>query len=75
MGIVRAMLKHPEDLPGLLKLKVASVAASRAIPSDPNLAFCFQMLRRVSHSLSLFIQQLSPDLRNAVRICCLALFQ
>ncbi|CAM6011553.1 unnamed protein product [Sphagnum balticum] len=73
MGIVRAMLKHPEDLPGLLKLKVASVAASRAIPSDPNLAFCFQMLRRVSHSLSLVIQQLSPDLRNAVCVFYLVL--
>lgn len=66
MGIIGAILKNPEDLHHLLKLKMASAAANRAIPSDPNLAFCYQMLRRVSGSFSIVILQLEPGLRNAV---------
>lgn len=66
MGIIGAILKNPEDLTHLLKLKMASVAASRAVPADPNLAFCYQMLGRVSRSFSVVIQYLDPNLRNAV---------
>lgn len=66
MGIISAILKNPEDLTHLLKLKMASVAANRAIPADPNLAFCYQMLGRVTRSFSIVIQELEPGLRNAV---------
>jgi farnesyl-diphosphate farnesyltransferase len=68
MGIIGAILKNPEDLTHLLKLKMASMAASRAIPADPNLAFCYQMLGRVTPSFSVVIQALEPNLRNAVSI-------
>uniref|UniRef100_A0A7I4FQR3 Squalene synthase n=2 Tax=Physcomitrium patens TaxID=3218 RepID=A0A7I4FQR3_PHYPA len=73
MGIIGAILKNPEDLHHLLKLKMASAAANRAIPSDPNLAFCYQMLRRVSGSFSIVILQLEPGLRNAVCVFYLVL--
>jgi len=43
MWIFGAIFKNPEDFAHLLKLKVASVAANRAIPADPNLAFCYQV--------------------------------
>jgi farnesyl-diphosphate farnesyltransferase len=73
MGIIGAILKNPEDLTHLLKLKMASVAANRAIPADPNLAFCYQMLGRVTRSFSIVIQELEPGLRNAVCVFYLVL--
>lgn len=69
MGIIGSILKNPEDLTHLLKLKWASVAANRAIPSDPNLAFCYQMLGRVGQSFSVVILALELNLRNAVSTC------
>lgn len=68
MWIFGAILKNPEDFAHLLKLKVASVAANRAIPADPNLAFCYQMLGRASRSFSVVLQQLDPNLRNPVSL-------
>jgi len=66
MWIFGAIFKNPEDSAHLLKLKVASVVANRAIPSDPNLAFCYQVLGRVNRSFSVVLQQLNPNLRNPV---------
>ena len=77
MWIFGAIFKNPEDFAHLLKLKMASVAANRAIPSDPNWAFCYQILGRTCRSFSIVLQQLSPNLRNAVSTCIpvLALLQ
>jgi farnesyl-diphosphate farnesyltransferase len=66
MGLVEVLLKHPEELPALVKLKIAAMQASRAIPADPDLAFCYKLLTRVSRSFSIVIQQLGPELRDAV---------
>lgn len=68
MGILRAILKHPEDIYPLLKLKVAAQYAEKQIPSQPHWAFCYIMLHKVSRSFSLVIQQLPVELRDAVRL-------
>ena len=67
MGSIGAILKHPEDVPALVRMKIAQKHALKQIPSEPDLAFCFTMLQRVSRSFAFVIQQLGPDLRNAVR--------
>ncbi|GLJ50476.1 hypothetical protein SUGI_1075570 [Cryptomeria japonica] len=73
MSSIGAILKHPEDLPALLKMKFAATHASKQIPSDPDLAFCYTMLHKVSRSFAFVIQQLGVELRNAVCIFYLVL--
>ncbi|KAK9164284.1 hypothetical protein Syun_005186 [Stephania yunnanensis] len=73
MGSLGAMLKHPEDVYPLLKLRLAAKNAEKQIPPQPHWAFCFTMLHKVSRSFALVIQQLGPDLRNAVCIFYLVL--
>lgn len=67
------MLRHPDDLYPLLKLKMASRQAEKQIPPEPHWAFCYSMLHKVSRSFALVIQQLGTDLRNAVCIFYLVL--
>lgn len=60
-------MKHPDEVPALVMLKIAAMRAQRAIPKDENLAFCYKVLNRVSRSFSIVIQQLKPaPLRDAV---------
>ncbi|XP_058068107.1 squalene synthase 2-like isoform X2 [Magnolia sinica] len=73
MGSLGAILKHPEDFYPLVKLKIAAIQAEKQIPDDPHWAFCYIMLHRVSRSFALAIQQLRPQLRNAVCIFYLVL--
>ncbi|KAM3287580.1 squalene synthase [Capsicum chacoense] len=65
MGILRAILRHPEDIYPLMKLKVAAQYAEKQIPSQPHWAFSYTMLHKVSPSFSLVIQQLPVELRDA----------
>ncbi|KAL9691486.1 hypothetical protein QQ045_011910 [Rhodiola kirilowii] len=73
MGSLGAILKHPDDFIPLLKLKVASKRAEKQIPAEPHWAFCYTMLHKVSRSFALVIQQLGPELRDAVCIFYLVL--
>lgn len=66
MGSLAAVLRHPDDIYPLLKLKMASRQAEKQIPPEPHWAFCYSMLHKVSRSFALVIQQLGTDLRNAV---------
>jgi hypothetical protein len=66
MGSLGAMLKHPDDIYPLLKLKMAARHIEKQIPPQPHWAFCYTMLHKVSRSFALVIQQLNTDLRNAV---------
>uniref|UniRef100_A0A7N0TVR8 Squalene synthase n=1 Tax=Kalanchoe fedtschenkoi TaxID=63787 RepID=A0A7N0TVR8_KALFE len=68
-----AILKHPDDVVPLLKLKVAAKRAEKQIPPEPHWAFCYTMLHKVSRSFALVIQQLGPELRDAVCIFYLVL--
>ncbi|KAJ4831552.1 hypothetical protein Tsubulata_017981 [Turnera subulata] len=73
MGSLGAVLKHPDDFYPLLKLKMAVRHAEKQIPPQPHWAFCYTMLHKVSRSFALVIQQLGPELRNAVCIFYLVL--
>lgn len=66
MGSLKALLKHPDDFYPLLKLKIAAKKAEKQIPAEPHWAFCYSMLQKVSRSFALVIQQLNPQLRDAV---------
>ncbi|KAF5448894.1 hypothetical protein F2P56_029389 [Juglans regia] len=73
MGSLGAVLKNPDDFYPLLKLKMAARHAEKQIPPEPHWAFCYTMLHKVSRSFALVIQQLTPELRNAVCIFYLVL--
>ncbi|CAL9228004.1 unnamed protein product [Arabidopsis halleri] len=73
MGSLGTILRHPDELYPLLKLKLAITKAKKQIPLEPHLAFCYSMLHKVSKSFSLVIQQLGTELRNAVCVFYLIL--
>jgi farnesyl-diphosphate farnesyltransferase len=66
MGSLKAILKNPDDLFPLLKLKIAARNAEKQIPPEPHWGFCYSMLHKVSRSFGLVIQQLGTELRDAV---------
>lgn len=66
MGSLGAILKHPDDVYPLLKVKMAAKNAAKQIPPEPHWAFCYSMLHKVSRSFAFVIQQLDTELRNAV---------
>lgn len=61
-----AILKHPDDIYPMLKLKMAVRQAEKQIPPEPHWAFCYTLLHKVSRSFGLVVQQLGTELRNAV---------
>ncbi|CAN1745557.1 Squalene synthase 2 [Linum perenne] len=73
MGSLGALLKHPDDVYPLLKLKMAARSAEKQIPPHPHWGFCYTMLLKVSRSFALVIQQLGTELRDAVCIFYLVL--
>ncbi|XP_008796681.1 squalene synthase 1-like isoform X2 [Phoenix dactylifera] len=73
MGLLGAIVEHPEDLYALVKLKMASDRIKKQIPAEPHWGFSYTMLQKVSRSFALVIQQLGPELRNAVCIFYLVL--
>nr|AEX26929.1 squalene synthase 1-1 [Solanum tuberosum] len=73
MGTLRAILKNPDDLYPLIKLKLAARHAEKQIPPEPHWGFCYLMLQKVSRGFALVIQQLPVELRDAVCIFYLVL--
>lgn len=73
MGMLGAIMEHPEDLYLLVKLKMAADRIKKQIPGEPHWAFSYTMLQKVSRSFALVIQQLGLELRNAVCIFYLVL--
>ncbi|KAG9439012.1 hypothetical protein H6P81_019177 [Aristolochia fimbriata] len=73
MGTLGAMLKHPDDIVALVKLKLAAKNADKQIRPEPHWIFCYTLLRKVSRSFALVIQQLRPQLRDAVCLFYLVL--
>ncbi|KAK8955248.1 hypothetical protein KSP40_PGU014413 [Platanthera guangdongensis] len=73
MGIAKEVVQHPEDLIPLAKLVVASKKIKMQLPAEPHWGFAYSMLQNVSRSFALVIQQLGPELRNAVCVFYLVL--
>ncbi|KAL5196821.1 hypothetical protein ABZP36_000333 [Zizania latifolia] len=71
MGLVGAVL-GPEAA-ALVSLRVAAGRVRREVPAEEHWAFAYSMLQRVSRSFALVIQQLGPELRNAVCVFYLVL--
>ena len=72
MGAVSLLLRHPFDVFPLLKVKKMADEAKK-LPKEENLAFCYDMLNKVSRSFAIVIQQLDEELRDAVCIFYLVL--
>eukprot|EP00270_Netrium_digitus_P002873 TRINITY_DN13246_c0_g1_i5.p1 TRINITY_DN13246_c0_g1~~TRINITY_DN13246_c0_g1_i5.p1 ORF type:complete len:405 (+),score=80.85 TRINITY_DN13246_c0_g1_i5:168-1382(+) len=72
MGVLADVLRHPDELSALLQVAHASHVATR-LPRDLHLAFCYDMLNKVSRSFAIVIQQLGPQLRDPVCVFYLVL--
>lgn len=70
MGVVGKacdLLSRPDEAVALARAYALSKRAKAAAKSDdPDVAFCYGMLNRVSRSFAMVIQQLSPELRTPV---------
>ncbi|XP_078180975.1 squalene synthase 2-like [Carex rostrata] len=73
MGLLGTIMEHPEEVYPMLKLKMAAARLSKQIPAEEHWAFSYTMLQKVSRSFALVIQQLGPELRNAVCVFYLVL--
>ncbi|WIA33097.1 hypothetical protein OEZ86_006251 [Tetradesmus obliquus] len=72
MGKLGDILAHPEELLPLIRIYAATKKATQ-LPEDPKLAFCYDMLNRVSRSFAIVIQQLPNPLRDAICVFYLLL--
>ena len=72
MGALRAALSHPGDVAPLVRVKMMATAAKR-LPKDPDLAYCYDVLNKVSRSFAIVIQRLDAELRDAVCVFYLVL--
>ncbi|KAF6264647.1 farnesyl-diphosphate farnesyltransferase [Scenedesmus sp. NREL 46B-D3] len=72
MGKLGDILAHPEELLPLIRIYAATKRATQ-LPEDPKLAFCYDMLNRVSRSFAIVIQQLPNPLRDAICVFYLVL--
>nr|AEX58673.1 squalene synthase [Huperzia serrata] len=73
MGVLTTVLQHPNEVPALLKMKFMASRLKWQLPSDPHRSFCYEMLQKVSRSFAVVIQQLGPNLRDAVCVFYLVL--
>lgn len=72
MGMISLVLRHPGDVVPLLKVKRMADRAKR-LPKERNLAYCYDVLNKVSRSFAIVIQQLDEELRDAVCVFYLVL--
>lgn len=72
MGKLGELLSHPDELVPMLSMAMAARAAKQ-LPKQPGLAFCYDMLNRVSRSFAVVIQQLPEGVRDAVCVFYLVL--
>ena len=63
MGVVRTIIDQPEELSPLVQMAWAAHKAKR-LPKEPNLAFCYDMLNRVSRRYSHYQTCRGPDSRS-----------
>ncbi|KAI3429253.1 hypothetical protein D9Q98_005350 [Chlorella vulgaris] len=72
MGKLGELLTHPDELLPMASMYMAARRAKQ-LPQEPGLAFCYDMLNRVSRSFAIVIQQLPAGLRDAVCVFYLVL--
>ncbi|PSC75034.1 Squalene synthase [Micractinium conductrix] len=72
MGKLGELLKRPDELVPMVSMALAARRAKQ-LPKEPGLAFCYDMLNRVSRSFAVVIQQLPEGLRDAICVFYLVL--
>ncbi|KDD74507.1 squalene/phytoene synthase, partial [Helicosporidium sp. ATCC 50920] len=72
MGALKDALRHPDELLPMAALYLSSQRVKR-LPKNPDLAFCYDSLNRVSRSFAVVIAQLPPALRDGVCVFYLVL--
>ncbi|KAK9789390.1 hypothetical protein WJX73_009521 [Symbiochloris irregularis] len=73
MGKLTDALDHPEEIWPLVQMYAAARKAKAQTRGSPDWDFCYSLLNAVSRSFSIVIQQLPPQLRDAVCIFYLVL--
>ena len=74
MGVLSAVLSHPDEIPYLFKMYMSARQAKRmAVGRGESFEFCYDMLNEVSRSFAIVIQQLNEELRDAVCLFYLVL--
>ncbi|KAL5855937.1 hypothetical protein ACOSQ4_005739 [Xanthoceras sorbifolium] len=72
MESLREILKYPEELYYLVKLKMALRGAEKHIPSQPHWAFCYTMVYKFLRNALIF-QQFETKIKDAVCVFYLVL--
>ncbi|KAL5788597.1 hypothetical protein ACOSP7_005546 [Xanthoceras sorbifolium] len=72
MESLREILKHPDELYYLVKLKMALRGAEKHIPTEPHWAFCHAMVYKFLRNALIF-QQFETKIRDAVCVFFLVL--
>ncbi|KAK1571474.1 hypothetical protein Q3G72_017773 [Acer saccharum] len=72
MESLREVLKHPDELFYLVKLKMALRVAEKNIPPEPHWGFCYTMLYKFLRNALIF-QQFETNVKDAVCIFYLVL--
>jgi len=72
MGKLAEIIAHPEELWPLVQMYQRAAAAKR-LPQDETWRWCYGALNRTSRSFALVIQQLPPELKDAVCVFYLVL--
>ncbi|KAG7577954.1 Isoprenoid synthase domain superfamily [Arabidopsis thaliana x Arabidopsis arenosa] len=73
MGSLGQILRHPDEIYLLLKLKMEIKKAQKQIPPGEHWRICYSLLHNVSTSFSYVIHQLRTDLRNPMCVFYLVL--
>lgn len=66
MESLRELVRHPDHLYYLLKLKMDVRRAVKEIPPEPHWNFCYTTLFGISRSMFMLFQPFEPQFRNAV---------
>lgn len=69
---ILGMLQHPQEIKPMAEMYLADKRAQQ-LPQEPNQAFCYDMLNKVSRSFAIVIQQLPQELRIPICVFYLVL--
>ncbi|XP_031383579.1 squalene synthase 1-like [Punica granatum] len=67
------ILKHPEEICPLIKLRMVVLGAEKRTLPQPHWAFCYTIMSKVARSFAITIVQLDETLRDAILIFYLVL--
>ncbi|XP_028788216.1 squalene synthase 1-like [Neltuma alba] len=73
-SLLGTILKHPEEIYPMLKMKMVIRKAEKVIPDQkPHWVFCYTILHKVARNFALTIQHLDSQLRDSILVFYLVL--